>query len=132
MKVLVVFLLGYDMTSTVEYNSYLDTELRSLESSGKIGIGLEVDDILHEDITFHMAPDVATLGENLALDVGGLSDYQLALCVDCAFKSTVDADVGTGSHDTSYLGALGYPAQLIGLGDYFCFCHDIMGFTVVY
>ena len=94
-EMLVVLLLGEDVAGAVEYHSDLDTELGSLEISCKIGIGLEVDDILDIDVTVHMAPDIAALGKNLALDIGSLADYQLALCVHCSVECAVYPYIGT-------------------------------------
>ena len=129
-KVLVVLLLSDDVARAVEDYTYLYAKLGSLEVSGEIGIGLEIDDILNIDISLHMSPDITALGENLTLDIGGLAYDKFALAIHCTFEGTVDADVRRRCHDTGNLGALGYPAQLVGLRDYFCFCHNITVFTV--
>lgn len=124
-ETLVVLLLGNDVAGTVVDDSDLDAQLGSLERAGEIGVGLEIDDILNEDISFHMAPYIAALSENPAFYVGRLTDDQLALGIHGTVERPVDTYVRRRSHDAGNSGALGYPAQLIGLGDYFCFCHDI-------
>ena len=73
---------------------------------------------------------VVKLGKNFAFDVGGLAYHQLSLGIDCSVECTVDTDIGARGHQTGNLGALGDPAQLIGLWDYFCFCHNINCLTV--
>ena len=126
MEVLAVFFLGDDAARAVEHYPDLNAEPGSLQVAFEIGIGLEIDDILDEDIAFHMAPDITALGIYAALDIGGLADYQLALGVHRSVKCAVDADVRGRGHQTGHPRTLGYPAELGSLRYYLIFRHVLM------
>lgn len=93
-KELIVLVLCYDMARTVENSSYFYTQLGSLKVTGEIGIGLEVDYILNEYLSFGMSPQVTVLAEDLTFDMGCLSYYELTLGIYSSLKYSVNPDVG--------------------------------------